>query len=85
MEPMVNVNKLRGKIRECDINVTELAARIGLTPSTLYRRLDGGCEKMHICEANAIAHELGLTAREAQEIFFAGIVADTRLVRGEIT
>lgn len=78
MERMVNVNKLRGKMRENDINVTELAVHIGMQPTTLYRRLNGGCEKMYIREANAIAKELGLTAKEATEIFFAGIIAETR-------
>lgn len=75
MEQMVNVNKLRGKMFERGINVSELANRIGMQPQTLYRRLNGGCEKMFIKEANMIVRELHLSTNEAMSIFFANYVA----------
>ena len=75
MTQMVNVNKLRGKLVERGINVTELAQHIGLNPATLYRKLNGGGEKILIGEAQRISAELGLNMGDVVRIFFAGYVA----------
>lgn len=65
----MNVPKLKAKMVERGINVTELAAKIGIDRSTLYRKLDGG-ERMTIGEAMRIKDELGMTKDEARSIFF---------------
>jgi len=75
MGQIVNVNLLLGKLKERNMNVSELANRIGMHPAALYRRLDGGCEKMFMKEANLIVQELGLSTDEAMRIFFANFVA----------
>lgn len=72
---MVNVNKLRGKIVENGLTIPELADRIGLDKSTLYRKLSQEGETFTIREANLICNELNLSKQEAMEIFFNQTVA----------
>lgn len=72
---MVNVNKLRGKIVECGLNVETLAERIGIDKATLYRKLGSNGETILIKEANLIAKELMLSKEEAVAIFSAQYVA----------
>lgn len=72
---MVNVNKLRGKIVENGLSVEEVADKIGIDRSTLYRRLNSGGEGFLIKEADAIVKILHLTSNEATAIFFAQCVA----------
>jgi putative cro-like protein len=72
---VVNVNKLKGKIVERGTNVTELALKIGMDRTTLYRRFSSGGEDFTIKEADLIARELNLTCSDASEIFFSQFVA----------
>lgn len=72
---MINVNKLKGKIVECGLSVDELAEKIGLDKSTLYRRLHKNGETFSIREANLICEALSLTKEEATAIFFTNFVA----------
>ena len=70
---MVNINKLRGKMVENAINVTALAAKMGLNPATLYRKFEAG--NFTIKEAKDIARILNLNRDELDDIFFADVVA----------
>lgn len=72
---MVNINKLRGKIVECGMNVEGLAEKIGMNRSTLYRKLNSTEDVFTIREADLIAKELKLTYSEINAIFFSQIVA----------
>lgn len=72
---MVNVNKLKGKMAENQINVAELAAKIGIDKATLYRKINSNCRTLTIEEADLIAKELSLTFEEVNTIFFAQYVA----------
>ena len=72
---MVNINKLKGKIVECGLNVTELASKIGIDKATLYRKINSDGEKLTIRDANLIAKELNLSRDEINEIFFSQNVA----------
>ena len=65
---IMNMNKLRAKIVERETNVEELATRIGITGSTLYRKMKMPI-KMTIGEAIQIKDVLELTDEEALEIF----------------
>lgn len=66
---MVNVNKLRGKIVECGMNIESLAEKTGMSRDTLYRRISKGGIDFTINEADRIAKALSLTATELNEIF----------------
>lgn len=72
---MVNVNKLKGKMVENQINVETLAAKVGVDKATFYRKLNCDGQTFTIKEADLIAKELNLTGLEAQAIFFSQYVA----------
>ena len=66
----MNINKLRGKIVENGMTVPELAARIGVDRSSLYRKLNN-FEKITIGEAIKIKDVLGLDDGDACDIFLS--------------
>lgn len=72
---MVNINKLKGKIVECGLNIPELAANIGIDKATFYRKINLDGETFTIKEADMIANQLKLSAEEVNAIFFAQYVA----------
>lgn len=72
---MVDINKLKGKIVEKGINVTDLAKRISIDRATFYRKLNTNGESFTILEADKIAKELELTLNEVNLIFFSQFVA----------
>lgn len=65
---IMNMNKLRAKIVEQEMNVEQLAETIDMTAPTLYRKMRAPL-KMTIGEAIQIKDILGLTDEEALEIF----------------
>ena len=67
---MVNVAKLKGKMAELDVSVAELAKRIDIDASTLYRKLNAEGETFTIKEANLIVKELKIEKKDAIAIFF---------------
>lgn len=71
----VNVNKLKAKLVERGISVSELAEMIGINKSTLYRKLNANGDSLLVSEANAIVKVLHLTPGEAMAIFFSQVVA----------
>lgn len=64
----MNMNKLRAKIVEREMNVEELAEMIGMTGATLYRKLRAPL-KITISEAIQMKDVLKLTDEEALDIF----------------
>ncbi len=71
----VNSNKLKAKIVENGMNVSELAVKIGMDKSTLYRKIASDGESMTVKDANAIVRALNLTSADALAIFFSQLVA----------
>lgn len=72
---MVNINKLKGKIVECGLNISELASKIGIDRATLYRKINSDGKNFTIEEADLISRELNLTYNEVNAIFFSQYVA----------
>lgn len=66
----MNINKLRGKIVENEMNVEALASKIGVDRSSLYRKLNN-VERITIGEAVKMKEALSLTNEEALEIFLS--------------
>ena len=64
----MNANKLKAKIVENGLNVSKTAELIGVSKSSLYRKLNGN-DKLTIGEAAQLKHILELTDLEALEIF----------------
>lgn len=72
---MVNIDKLKGKIREKRYTIKSLAIAIGIDPATLYRRFENNGINFTIYEVTKIAEVLELTYDEINGIFFAQNVA----------
>jgi|GEM_PF-212532 len=72
---MVNINKLKGKIVECEMSIELLAKKIGIDKATIYRKLNANGENFTIREAGLIAKALELTRDEVNAIFFSQYVA----------
>lgn len=72
---MVNVNKLKGKLVECGMNVETVANLMRMDRATFYRRLADNGDTFTIAEADNISKILGLTRNEVNEIFFAQHIA----------
>lgn len=68
---MVNVDKLKGKIRECQSTQELLAGEIGINKSTLYRKFRSGGNTFEIWEVHKIVEALNLSDQEIKDIFFA--------------
>lgn len=64
----MNVNKLKGKMVEKNMNVETLASQINIDRSSLYRKLNNA-EKITIGEAKKMKEVLELSSSEACEIF----------------
>lgn len=72
---MVNLNKLKLKIFENGMNISQLAKKIGVDKSTLYRKFQKNGDSISIKEANLMVKTLNLTVEEANSIFFSQYVA----------
>lgn len=72
---MVNVNKLKGKIVEKGLSVSELATLIGVDKTTFYRKLNSDGKNFTIKEVDLIAEKLTLNKDDVNAIFFSQFVA----------
>lgn len=67
---MINVNKLKGKIKEMESTQEILADEIGINKSTLYRKFKSGGDTFEIWEIHKIVDALKLNDDEIKDIFF---------------
>jgi len=65
----MNVRKLQGKLVELGFSVEALSERMGLNPSTVYRKIRAGGMSFTIGEMHSIAEILKLSCEEAIAIF----------------
>ena len=72
---LTNVDKLKGAIKEKRLSPEKVADLIGIDKSTMYRKLNNGGDEFTIKQADSISQVLGLSADEAQAIFFSQYVA----------
>lgn len=66
----MNIDKLKGKIKERGFTVKDFAEKIGVERTSLYRKLNNA-ERITIGEADRMKETLNLSNAEATEIFFA--------------
>lgn len=66
---MVNIDKLRGKMKEKNITQAELADSIGVARSTVNRKMNNGGNDFSIEEVQLILVALNISNDEAIEIF----------------
>jgi len=67
----MNTARLREKVEKSGLTVEELAASVGINPSTYYRKMNTNGENFTVAQAKKMAAILGLTNEEASEIFLA--------------
>ena len=68
---MVNVIKLREAIKSSNHSIKTLSAMLDIDESTFYRKLNREGSTFTLAQADIIKRELRLSAKSAQEIFFA--------------
>ena len=68
---MVNTNKLRGRIMEQGLTIGSLASMIGISPSTLGRKIKNQAD-MTLGEVEAIRSILKIPPDRVMEYFFVG-------------
>lgn len=66
----MNANKLKGKIVEKGLNIAKTAELMGVSKTTLYRKLNG-FEKLTVSDAARLKDVLNLTDLEALDIFLS--------------
>ncbi len=62
---------LKEKIAAANLTQDSLAAKIGMNPSTLYRKIKGGGEGFTVGEVHRLVDELHLSDEDANAIFLA--------------
>lgn len=70
---MLDVNKLKGKITENGLNITDIAKALNINPSTFYRKMKKN--SFEIGEVDVIVDKLKLSREDANSIFFSQPVA----------
>lgn len=66
----MNAELLKIKIKECGKSIGAVASDINVDESTFYRKLQKNGETFTVAQAAAIKDALGLSAREAFDIFY---------------
>lgn len=64
-----SMNRLRGVIRERGLTQQEVSEKIGIDPSTFYRKLASGGLAFTVGEMHQLADILQLTPEESAQIF----------------
>lgn len=64
----MNTNKLKGKLRECNMNYAEVAAKVGISVASLNNKMNGK-SKFYIDEIEKISKVLSLSDTEKIDIF----------------
>ncbi len=72
---MININKLKGKIVECGLSISDLSYKINMNASTFYRKLNSDGDTFTIKETKSISKALSLNITEINDIFFNDLVA----------
>ncbi len=68
---MLNAIKLKEKIYEKGMNVSELAKIMGMHRATLYRKISNNGQKVNLRDSDQIITALNLDINEANAIFFS--------------
>lgn len=66
-----NVKELMETMKSKGINVPELAQKIGVDASTLYRKMSAGGEKFTIGEVHRMMEAIPLSREDANRIFLS--------------
>ena len=65
-----NINKLKGKIAENNYTIKRLSKEIGMSETTLRKKINDDSSEFSISESEKIRKKLNLTIEEFLNIFF---------------
>ena len=72
---MVNMKKLKLKLKETGLSVEDVSKTMGINRATLYRKIKNDGETFTVRDIDRLSRILGLQVDEINEIFFAQNVA----------
>ena len=72
---MVDVRKLKARVVEAGMTIPELANKMEMNPSTLYRKLKNNGEGLLVKDVDRIITIFDLPGGDINNIFFANHVA----------
>lgn len=72
---MVNMKKLKLKLKETGLSVEDVSKTMGINRATLYRKIKNDGETFTVRDIDKLSRILGLQVDEINEIFFAQNVA----------
>lgn len=72
---MVNLKKLKLKLKEKGLSVEDVSKTMGINRATLYRKIKNDGETFTVRDIDNLSRILGLQVNEINEIFFAQNVA----------
>ena len=75
---MVNLKKLKLKLKEKGLSVEDVSKTMGINRATLYRKIKNDGETFTVRDIDNLSRILGLQVDEINEIFFAQNVAYVR-------
>lgn len=67
----INTNKLKGKMVEQGMTAEEVAKKVGMNPSTFYRKIKACGLSFTVAEMYKLVDVLRLSQKDAIDIFFA--------------
>lgn len=67
----MNIAKFKGVLAEKGLSKEYVAHKLGINPSTLYRKLATGGETFTVGECQCLVQSIPLTKEEAIEIFLS--------------
>ena len=67
---MTDIASIRRKMREKKLTINQVAESLVMNPSTFHRKLSRGGATFSLEQAQSLARILGLTPKEAQNVFF---------------
>ena len=72
----VNVDRIKGRTRELRLTDNQVAEKLGIHPSTYYRKLNEECgDTFTVAQILKLSSILCFTKSEAADIFFADELA----------
>ena len=67
----MNIDRIRGKMTELHITGTEMAAELGMDPSTFYRKIKNNGKDFSVADLYTFSRVLKMDKSEAAEILLS--------------
>lgn len=68
---MTNTERLKIALQERHITIDQASKRIGVNPSTFYRKMSRDCDTFTVAEVGELVKMMNLDSKSMQDIFFS--------------